>query len=228
MLSHETALSHRYDVKSVPPRQVEALVVDALRLADVAELRRVLDGARGSREGNPSDRRDPITAKAKGAAADGDHVLVEADTDGLSRRTRGVEDEDMPELLAALSRSVEEEVRGTNGLFGLETGLLERLKGGVRLTPFLRHGSLRRRDPDAAAPGGLAAGGLKKWWRCPRCNLSQVSRTPEETRGRDSKQSVLVLLAACGRRKEVLRVGKPFSRFRGGTTGKFNLARMMA
>lgn len=80
----------------------------------------------------------------------------------------------MPELLAALSGAVEEEIRGNKGLFGLESGVLERLKGGARVTPFLRHGSVRQPDSAGAAPHGLAAGGMKKWWRCPRCHISQV------------------------------------------------------
>ncbi|CAM9582071.1 unnamed protein product [Ectocarpus sp. 4 AP-2014] len=80
----------------------------------------------------------------------------------------------MTELLATLSGAVEEEIRGSKGLFGLETGVLERLKGGARVTPFLRHGSVRRQDSSGKAPHGLAAGGMKKWWRCPRCHVSQV------------------------------------------------------
>lgn len=78
------------------------------------------------------------------------------------------------ELLAALSRAAEEEIRGAKGLFGLENGALERLKGGARVTPFLRHGSLRRQVSVGAAPHGLAASGMKKWWRCPKCHVSQV------------------------------------------------------
>lgn len=148
----------RYDVTSISPRQVEALIIDNVRLSEPAELRRVLHGARGSREWIPDS--------AKGAA----EVKDSSRTSGKN----GDDGEDITELLAALSRAVDEEVRGTKGLFGLSSGVLERLKSGVRLTPFLRHGSLRRRDPDKAAPGSLAAGGLKKWWRCPRCNLSQV------------------------------------------------------
>lgn len=86
----------------------------------------------------------------------------------------GGDSDNMPELLAALSRAVEEEIRSAKGLFGLETGVLERLKGGTRVTPFLTHGSVRRQTSPGGAPHGLAAGGMKKWWRCPRCHISQV------------------------------------------------------
>lgn len=137
---------------------MEALIVDNVRLSEPAELRRVLRGARGSKEW--------IADSAKGAA--------EVRDSSCAGGKNSVDGEDIPELLAALSRAVDEEVRGTRGLFGLNSGVLERLKSGVRLTPFLTHGSIRHRDPDKAASGSLAAGGLKKWWRCPRCSLSQV------------------------------------------------------
>lgn len=157
-------LFRRYDVKSISPRQVEALIVDNVRLSEPAELRCVLYGSRGSGEWIPG--------LAKGEAEE-DPAVRGKDSSRASSKN-GVDGEEIPELLAALSRAVEEEIRGTKGLFGLDSGVLERLKSGVRLTPFLTHGSLRRRDPDKAAPGSLAAGGLKKWWRCPRCHLSKV------------------------------------------------------
>ncbi|CAM9983368.1 unnamed protein product, partial [Ectocarpus fasciculatus] len=93
---------------------------------------------------------------------------------GGRRNNNSISSSNMTELLATLSRAVEEEIRGSKGLFGLETGVLERLKGGARVTPFLRHGSVRRQESSGKAPHGLAAGGMKKWWRCPRCHVSQV------------------------------------------------------
>ena len=91
---------------------------------------------------------------------------------------RGGDVSNMPELLAALSRAIEEEIRGSKGLFGLVTGTLERLKSGTKVTPFLRHGSVRRQESEGATPNGLASGGMKKWWRCPRCHISQVDIIP--------------------------------------------------
>ncbi|CBN79814.1 conserved unknown protein [Ectocarpus siliculosus] len=120
-----------YDVKSVSPRHVEALLVDTLRLRDPAEVRRVL-GEYPGLPGEDQQNKKPCPAEEQ------------------------------------------EEIRGSKGLFGLETGVLERLKGGARVTPFLRHGSVRRQDSSGKAPHGLAAGGMKKWWRCPRCHVSQV------------------------------------------------------
>ncbi|CAM9781945.1 unnamed protein product [Scytosiphon promiscuus] len=145
-----------YDVKAVPPRRVEALLVDALRLRDLAEVRRVLRGHRTDLT-DKSAQGPPSTAAGR-------------EGDGGGKSGSG----GMPELLAAMSRAIEDEIRGNKGLFGLDSGVLERLKGGVRVTPFLRHGSVRRPDSAGAAPHGLAAGGMKKWWRCPRCHISQV------------------------------------------------------
>lgn len=165
----------RYDVKSVSPRHVEALLVDALRLRDPAEVRRVLQGNDVLPEAADANK-----VSRNKSEEEEDEV---ADNDADQRRgkrlvdqghTSGDDGRDMPELLAALSRAIEEEIRGSKGLFGLATGVLERLKIGARVTPFLRHGSVRRQDSAGAAPHGLTAGGMKKWWRCPRCHKSQV------------------------------------------------------
>lgn len=189
----------RYDVKSVSPRHVEAILVDTLRLRDPNEVRRVLQGCPGLPDAATHQRaqqreRTPTQEKHRQAELDGDDsdggnhgdddfagrrgkrkLGDDSGTDGSGcDRGRGDDSSNMPEILAALSRAVEEEIRGSKGLFGLETGVLERLKGGVRVTPFLRHGSVRRRESAGAAPHGLAAGGMKKWWRCPRCHVSQV------------------------------------------------------
>lgn len=157
----------RYDVKSVPPRQVEVLLVDPLRLRDPTEVRRILRGHSDLSDDEDADETVPPTG------AEGDGEGDENDTDAREPRKTRYGDS-MPELLSLLSRAVEEEIRGSKGLFGLETGVLERLKGGGRVTSFLRHGSVRRHDSAGAAPHGLAAGGMKKWWRCPRCHISQV------------------------------------------------------
>lgn len=180
----------RYDVKSVSPRHVEALLVDTLRLRDPEEVRRVLQDypglpdAKGQRAPTPPPQRSQQQTEAGGR--NNGEVVVGLDDNGDDGDDDGDEGRrgkngggsgsvsDMPELLATLSRAIEEEIRGSKGLFGLETGVLERLKGGAKVTPFLRHGSVRRREPMGAAPHGLAAGGMKKWWRCPRCHISQV------------------------------------------------------
>ena len=161
--------------------------MDTLRLRDPEEVRRVLQGypglpdAKGQRAPTPSQQRNQQQPQAGDrddgeAAVGGDDDDDGDDDDGEGRRGKngGGSVSDMPELLATLSRAIEEEVRGSKGLFGLETGVLERLKGGAKVTPFLRHGSVRRRESMGAAPHGLAAGGMKKWWRCPRCHISQV------------------------------------------------------
>lgn len=180
-------------MKSVSPRHVEALLVDALRLRHPNEVRRVLRGHPGlpaiakeprAEEPPPSPPVSPPPPPPPQEGAgnrDGDDRHT--NTRGPEEGTRGSGSSssggsDMPELLAALSRAIEEEIRGSRGLFGLETGVLERLKGGARVTPFLRHGSVRRQESAGASPHGLAAGGMKKWWRCPRCHISQV-RTRE-------------------------------------------------
>lgn len=184
----------RYDVKSVSPRHVEAILVDTIRLRDPEEVRRVLRGypglpepdARGRRaeehprEGTPAppqqNQQQPGAGDRNGEVEgrDDDNDHGGGGCDAGRRAKNGGGGSDMPELLATLSRAVEEEIRGSRGLFGLETGVLERLKGGAKVTPFLRHGSVRRRESMGAAPHGLAAGGMKKWWRCPRCHISQV------------------------------------------------------
>lgn len=166
-------------MKSVSPRHVEALIVDSLRLRDAAEVRRVLHGYPGL----PGEKNAAETPETNADRNDDGNSSGKHD-DGTTSKTRsrhtGGDDRNsngMPELLAALSRAVEEEIRGTKGLFGLESGVLERLKGGARVTPFLRHGSVRRQESAGAAPHGLAAAGMKKWWRCPRCHISQVCYT---------------------------------------------------
>lgn len=169
-------------MKAVPPRQVEALLVDPLRLTDPTEVRRILRGHSDLPEDDEEEEdADETTLPPATTGVEGDGEGTENDTDAAReprRAGRGVgaggRGNSMPELLSSLSRSVEEEIRGSKGLFGLETGVLERLKGGARVTPFLRHGSVRRHDSAGAAPHGLAAGGMKKWWRCPRCHISQV------------------------------------------------------
>eukprot|EP00752_Nemacystus_decipiens_P010692 g9523.t1 len=178
-----------YDVKSVSPGHVEAILVDTLRLRDPEEVRRVLRGYPGlpdaksqrdeerPRASSPPpqrSQRQPDTDMEDGDDGDAPGNEDDQDQDGSRGKNGGGGSSDMPELLAALSRAVEEEIRGSRGLFGLETGVLERLKGGAKVTPFLRHGSVRRRESMGAAPHGLAAGGMKKWWRCPRCHTSKV------------------------------------------------------
>ncbi|CAM9983436.1 unnamed protein product, partial [Ectocarpus fasciculatus] len=54
-----------YDVKSVSPRHVEALLVDTLRLRDPAEVRRVLGGYPGLPE---EDQQDKKPCHAEGQA----------------------------------------------------------------------------------------------------------------------------------------------------------------
>lgn len=172
-------ICRRYDVKSVSPRHVEALLVDSLRLGDPAEVRRVLEG----HPGLPKERKQfPENSETRHQASEGDHTAVNDDLEDEHFRNhtdaQGSDDSsNMPELLAALSRAIEEEIRGTKGLFGLETGVLERLKSGTRVTPFLRHGSVRRQGTAGPVPHGLAAGGMKKWWRCPKCHMSQARLT---------------------------------------------------
>lgn len=182
-------------MKSVSPRHVEALLVDALRLRHADEVRQVLRGypglpsiagelppapplspppqqeRAGNRDGNAA--RDDGGSSGTGEDRDKDKGRPEG---GKRASSGSSSSSDMPELLAALSRAIEEEIRGSKGLFGLETGVLERLKGGARVTPFLRHGSVRRQESVGATPHGLAAGGMKKWWRCPRCHISQVCK----------------------------------------------------
>lgn len=184
-------MGRRYDVKSVSPRHVEALLVDTLRLRDPRQVRRVLQGYPGlpdtkgqhaqarPRTPTPPPQQHQHQQPRAGDRDSGEEVVAGRDDDddgGEGRREKNGcgSVSDMPELLATLSRAVEEEIRGSKGLFGLETGVLERLKGGAKVTPFLRHGSVRRRESMGAAPNGLAAGGMKKWWRCPRCHISQV------------------------------------------------------
>lgn len=163
----------RYDITSLSPGQVEVLLVDPLRLTDPREIRSILQGYPGLPKAPDSH------SASVGLAREDTH---EDGTDSHERRASkhsraGADSREMPELLAALSRAVEEEIRGTRGLFGLETGALERLKHGPRVTPFLRHGTVRQQTSGGAMPHGLAAGGAKKWWRCPRCHISQVCLT---------------------------------------------------
>lgn len=174
--------------------------MDTLRLRDPEELRRVLHGYPGLPDaaGPPAPPQQNHQQTEVGGDRKGDGVEGpdsnhgggdDGDGDGAGRREENGSASKMPELLAALSRAVEEEIRGSRGLFGLETGVLERLKGGARVTPFLRHGSVRRRESMGAAPHGLAAGGMKKWWRCPRCHVSQVIRWAILTRVWESLQA---------------------------------------
>eukprot|EP00903_Cladosiphon_okamuranus_P010703 g10115.t2 len=179
-----------YDIKSVSPRHVEALLVDTLVLRDPREVRRVLHGYPGlpdakdkgaearPRTPKPRPQQHQHQQPGSGDRDSGEEVVAGRDDDdgdeGRREKNGGGSVGDMPELLATLSRAVEEEIRGSKGLFGLETGVLERLKSGAKVTPFLRHGSVRRRKSMGAAPHGLVAGGMKKWWRCPRCHISQV------------------------------------------------------
>ncbi|CAM9189480.1 unnamed protein product [Sphacelaria rigidula] len=138
-----------------------------------------LDGGRGEYDGDKADR---ARHGRRNLSRVGDEMETESERgQGSNKNIRSSNSDDgndrtiLVRLLAALSKAAEEEVRGSKGLFGLESGVLERLKGGVRVTPFLRHGSLRREASTGRAPHGLLAdGGMKKWWRCPKCHVSQV------------------------------------------------------